>query len=105
KFRPPDIAQLRGPQLRALSRRVIRMKVWPAYYQKKLRLSQRACGWRFVRYSSAHERATILTPAITGAVELRSHQCALQLADRGGSTRDRRCRAAGASLSRGGRGR
>jgi hypothetical protein len=51
-------------------------------------------------FSPAHERPTRLTAALTGRIQYRGHQCALQLADRGGSARDRHCRTAGASLLR-----
>jgi hypothetical protein len=40
-----------------------------------------------VRFSPAHERSTRITAVLAGGVEHCAHQCALQLADRGGSAR------------------
>ena len=55
-------------------------------------LRARHCRSDLVRLSPAHERSTSLGAALAGGIEYRDHQCALQLADRGGSARDRRCR-------------
>src|SRR6516162_328565 len=59
-----------------------------------------ACGRKVVRFGLAHERPTSLSAAVAGGVECRGDQCALQLADRSGSARDRDRRTARASLSR-----
>ena len=72
---------------------------------KRRRFCGGACGLKLVRSSSAHERPTSLGAVLADGVEYRGHQCALQLADRSGSARDRRRRTAGASLSRRGCGR
>ena len=72
---------------------------------KRGRFCGGASGFKLVRSSSVHERPTSLGAALTGGVEFRGDQCALQLADRSGSARDRRRRTAGASLSRRGCGR
>jgi hypothetical protein len=60
---------------------------------------------RPVRSSSADEHPRSLGAALAGGVEHRDHQCALQLADRSGSTSDRHRRTARSSLSRRGCGR
>ena len=66
-----------------------------------------ACGPKPVCSRSAHEHPTSLGTALTGTVQHRRHQCALQLTDGSGSARDRHRWTTGASLSRrrrGGRG-
>ena len=59
-----------------------------------------ACAPKHVRFSSAHEHTTNLGAARAGTVQYRGYQCALQPADRSGSTRDRHRWTTGASLSR-----
>ena len=59
-----------------------------------------ACAPKHVRSSSADEHATNLGATCAGTVQYRGYQCALQLADRSGSTRDRHRWTTGASLSR-----
>ena len=48
-----------------------------------------ACALNRVRSSSAHEHPTCLGAALSGTVQYAGDQCALQLAHRSGSARDR----------------
>src|SRR5271155_290945 len=76
-----------------------------AYPPETTRFHGGPCGPKLVRSSSGHEHPTSLGAAVSGGVEYRGDQCALQLAERSGSARDRRGWTAGASLSRRGCGR
>src|SRR5208283_4489253 len=72
---------------------------------KMCAISPWVCAPKPVRSSSADEHPASLGAALAAAVQYRGHQSALQLAHRSGPARDRRRRAADASLSRRGRGR